>query len=102
MRGQKLIRKLKSISRLIICLCFVITGGVDFETVSQILTFDPLNQELNFSLTLIDDEILDNFEFFTIDLSLVSDSDRITLAPDTLFVNILDNDVPPRECYHKG
>ena len=80
----------------------MITGGVDFETVSQILTFDPLNQELNFSLTLIDDEILDNFEFFTIDLLLMSDSDRITLAPDTLFVNILDNDVPPRECYHKG
>ena len=80
--------------------CVISTGGVDYNTVSQVLTFDPLNPAQTFSLNTIDDEIFEDSEDFTLQLSLVTESERIDLFPDQLLVIINDNDLPPRELHN--
>ena len=67
-------------------------GGVDYVTLSQVLTFGPLNQEQNVTLTIIDDNIVDNFETFSILLTLATDLGNIVISPDTTIIRIQDAD----------
>ena len=78
----------------IINIIFLIIATVDYENLPTILIFDESSMTHNVSLTIIDDDVLENDEEFTVLLELMNTEDdgRVMLQPNVSLVTILDND----------
>ena len=70
--------------------CFPYLDGSDFIASSDLLTVDNINNSLSCtSFSVLNDNIVENLETFTIELSTVEDN--ITLSPSSGTVTIIDN-----------
>ena len=57
------------------------------------LTFSPATSQMNYTLSLVDDMVLEDMETFTVSLSLVSESAGVQLGTDSVATaTILDDD----------
>ena len=61
------------------------------SVVQQVVTFDPGVTELSVSVTIVDDDILENVEMFTATL-VAQDPSVVVVVQGTADVSILDND----------
>ena len=73
---------------------FYTAGGPnpDYGSVSVPLTFSSGVSNLQVNVSIIDDQIAEGIERFIANLRLISDNDRVSIAPNTATVNITDND----------
>ena len=71
-----------------------ITATVDYENLAIILNFNESSTTLEVPVTIIDDDVLENDEEFTVLLELMNAEydGRVTLQPNVSTVTILDND----------
>lgn len=68
-------------------------GGIDYISVSGLLTFQPNVQTQTIAITIIDDTIDEPTEFFYIEL--LNPQNATLGIPSRIQINILDNDEPP-------
>ena len=73
---------------------FLIIATVDYENLTVILNFNESSTTFEVPLTIIDDDVLENDEEFTVLLELMNTEydDRVTLQPNVSRITILDND----------
>ena len=72
------------------------TAGSDFIPLTVLLTFNAATPNRNVNVTIINDDIPEDLEFFS--LSLTSDVPEATIFPAFASVRISDFDRPPRIC----
>ena len=67
---------------------------VDYENLTIILNFNESSTTIGVELTIIDDDVLENDEEFTVILELMDDKydGRVMLQPNVSVVTIMDND----------
>ena len=66
---------------------------MDYLSLSQVLVFQPCDTRQCVNVSIVDDSVLEETEFFNATLASNAGLDpRITLNPVTAVVNILDND----------
>ena len=69
------------------------SGVLDFLNLTDlVLEFDEDTLALEINVTIIDDDILENFETFFASLKLDTDNPQVVLAPDSAKVEIRDVD----------
>ena len=68
----------------------ILLAGMDFQPLAIELTFSALDRILCANITILDDEILENNETFTVQLSS-NDPDAIVAVPQST-VTIIDDD----------
>ena len=73
---------------------YPIIATVDYENLTVILNFNKSSTTFEIPLTVIDDDVLENDEEFTVLLELVNTEydGRVMLQPNVSTVTILDND----------
>ena len=66
------------------------TAPEDYETVTSELTFNSLSNRGCISVTLQDDNLLENIE--EIGVSLITEDEQVILTPDTAIITVIDTD----------
>ena len=67
-------------------------NNADYSSVIQPLTFTTTTDVGDVSVLISEDEISESLENFFADLSLLTNTDRVTIAPAEATVEIVDND----------
>lgn len=77
-------------------MCIDYTAGVNYEPLSQHLTFVPSLEEvssINFTVTIVDDDVIsDTVKQFEVFLNTTQDGVLFESDNHTAIVNIIDND----------
>ena len=76
-------------------LFFSIPAGVDYVPLSVDLTFNSLVKRIDFNVTILDDDIVEETELFSGQLAIVTmgpNAPDVLLSPQTAQISILDEE----------
>ena len=71
---------------------FLLLAGSDFSGVDQVFELNSTELTYTFNITIVNDDVVEVTEDFSISLTRVTQMGRISITPDMATVSITDND----------